>query len=59
MTPGWCWGCQPCTDQSTAVEELLEGKAPGEMLANEAANLAVSNAQPLARNKAQIEVLKA
>jgi hypothetical protein len=41
------------------VEELLEGKAPGEMLANEAANLAVSNAQPLARNKAQIEVLKA
>jgi NADPH-dependent glutamate synthase beta subunit-like oxidoreductase/CO/xanthine dehydrogenase FAD-binding subunit len=49
----------PIPIRALLVEELLEGKAPGEMLANEAANLAVSNAQPLARNKAQIEVLKA
>ena len=49
----------PIPIRARLVEDLLEGKAPGEMLANEAANLAVSNAQPLARNKAQIEVLKA
>ncbi len=49
----------PIPIRARLVEDLLEGKAPGELLANEAANLAVSNAQPLARNKAQIEVLKA
>jgi NADPH-dependent glutamate synthase beta subunit-like oxidoreductase/CO/xanthine dehydrogenase FAD-binding subunit len=49
----------PIPLRARLVEDLLEGKAPGEMLANEAANLAVSNAQPLARNKAQVEVLKA
>ena len=42
-----------------AVEELLEDQAPGEMLAKEAASLAVSNAQPLARNMAKVEVVKA
>ena len=49
----------PIPVRARLVENLLEGKAPGEILANEAANLAVSNAQPLARNKAQVEVLKA
>jgi CO/xanthine dehydrogenase FAD-binding subunit len=42
-----------------AVEELLEDQAPGKLLADEAARLAVSNAQPLARNKAKVEVVKA
>jgi CO/xanthine dehydrogenase FAD-binding subunit len=42
-----------------AVEELLENQAPGKMLANEAASLAVSNSQPLARNKAKVEIVKA
>jgi hypothetical protein len=42
-----------------AVEKLLEDQVPGELLANEAASLAVSDAQPLARNKAQIQILKA
>jgi CO/xanthine dehydrogenase FAD-binding subunit len=41
------------------VEKLLEGQAPGEILADEAARLAVSNAQPLARNKAKVEIVKA
>ncbi len=49
----------PIPLRARLVEDLLEGKAPGEVLANEAANLTVSNAQPLARNKAQVEVLKA
>ena len=49
----------PIPVRARLVEDLLEGNAPGEILANEAANLAVSNAQPLARNKAQVEVLKA
>jgi NADPH-dependent glutamate synthase beta subunit-like oxidoreductase len=42
-----------------AIEKLLEDQAPGEMLAKEAARLAVIDAQPLARNKAQVEVVKA
>jgi hypothetical protein len=42
-----------------AVEALLEGKAPSEALAQEAANLAVRDAQPLARNQAKVEVVKA
>ena len=41
------------------VEILLEGQVPGEMLGREAAALAVSNAQPLARNKAKVEIVKA
>ena len=49
----------PVPLRARLVENLLDGKAPGEILANEAANLAVSDAQPLARNKAQVEVVKA
>ena len=41
------------------VEALLEGKAPSEALAQEAANLAVRDAQPLARNRLKVEVVKA
>jgi NADPH-dependent glutamate synthase beta subunit-like oxidoreductase/CO/xanthine dehydrogenase FAD-binding subunit len=41
------------------VEALLEGKAPSEALAEQAASLAVSKAQPLARNRAKVEVVKA
>ena len=41
------------------VETLLEGKEPSEALAQEAANLAVAQAQPLARNQLKVEVLKA
>jgi len=43
----------------SAVEDLLEDQAPGNLLADEAAILAVSDAQPLARNKAKVEVVKA
>jgi CO/xanthine dehydrogenase FAD-binding subunit len=42
-----------------AVEELLEDQASGKALADEAASLAVCTAQPLARNKAKVEVVKA
>ena len=42
-----------------AVEELLEDQAPGKLLADEAASLAVSHAQPLARNKAKVEIVRA
>jgi CO/xanthine dehydrogenase FAD-binding subunit len=41
------------------VERLLEGQAPHKKLAIEAGNLAVDNVQPLARNKAKVEILKA
>jgi NADPH-dependent glutamate synthase beta subunit-like oxidoreductase/CO/xanthine dehydrogenase FAD-binding subunit len=41
------------------VEELLEGQAPSEALAQEAASLAVGDAQPLARNRLKVEVVKA
>lgn len=42
-----------------AVEELLEGQLPGENIANEAALMVTSQTQPLARNKAKVEILKA
>lgn len=42
-----------------AVEKLLEGRIPSDKLVHEAATLAVSNAQPLARNKAKVEIVKA
>lgn len=41
------------------VEALLEGQAPGERLAAEAAALAVRGAQPLARNGAKIAIVGA
>jgi NADPH-dependent glutamate synthase beta subunit-like oxidoreductase/CO/xanthine dehydrogenase FAD-binding subunit len=41
------------------VEALLEGQAPSEALAEEAARLAVSHAQPLGRNRFKVEVVKA
>lgn len=41
------------------VGALLEGQSPSEALAEEAANLAVREAQPLARNRFKIEVVKA
>jgi NADPH-dependent glutamate synthase beta subunit-like oxidoreductase len=41
------------------VEALLEGEVPSEALAQEAASLAVAKAQPLARNRLKVEVVKA
>ncbi|MGB4594275.1 MAG: FAD-dependent oxidoreductase [Anaerolineaceae bacterium] len=41
------------------VENLLEDQIPCEMLASEAAKLAVNASQPLARNKAKVEIVKA
>jgi CO/xanthine dehydrogenase FAD-binding subunit len=41
------------------VEALLEGQAPSEALAERAASLAVRDAQPLARNRLKVEVVKA
>lgn len=41
------------------VEGLLEGKPLSEALSSDAAALAVKNAQPLARNKAKVQVVKA
>ncbi len=41
------------------VAALLEGQAPSEALAQEAASLAVGDAQPLARNRLKVEVVKA
>lgn len=41
------------------VEALLEGRAPNEALAQEAASLAVRDTQPLARNRLKVEVVKA
>ena len=49
----------PVPLRAHAVEALLEGQAPSEALADEAAALAVRDAQPLARNRAKIEVVKA
>ncbi len=49
----------PLPLRACAVEQLLEGQIPNEILANEAAELAVSDAQPLARNKAQVQIVKA
>jgi NADPH-dependent glutamate synthase beta subunit-like oxidoreductase/CO/xanthine dehydrogenase FAD-binding subunit len=42
-----------------AVEKLLEDQIPSRMLADEAASLSVCDAQPLARNKAKVEIVKA
>lgn len=41
------------------VEGILEDQIPSEVLADEAAKLAVTNSQPLARNKAKVEIVKA
>ena len=49
----------PVPLRMAAVEALLEGKEPGDALAQEAAALAVSEAQPLARNKFKIEIVRA
>jgi CO/xanthine dehydrogenase FAD-binding subunit len=49
----------PIPLRARAVEKLLEDQIPDEMLANKAAELAVNRAQPLARNKAQIQIVKA
>lgn len=49
----------PVPLRAREVEKLLENQAPGKTLANEAARLAVSNAQPLARNRAKVEAVKA
>jgi NADPH-dependent glutamate synthase beta subunit-like oxidoreductase/CO/xanthine dehydrogenase FAD-binding subunit len=49
----------PVPLRAHAVEALLEGQTPNEALAEEAATLAVSEAQPLARNQFKVEVLKA
>ncbi|MCX6028678.1 MAG: FAD-dependent oxidoreductase [Chloroflexi bacterium] len=49
----------PVPLRARAVEALLEGQEPSAILAQEAGALAVSEAQPLARNKAKVEVVKA
>jgi NADPH-dependent glutamate synthase beta subunit-like oxidoreductase/CO/xanthine dehydrogenase FAD-binding subunit len=49
----------PIPLRARAVEKLLEDQIPDEILANQAGELAVSDAQPLARNKAQIQIVKA
>ena len=49
----------PIPLRSKAVEDLLEGRLPDEALADEAARLAVIDAQPLSRNKAKVEIVKA
>ena len=41
------------------VGALLEGQVPSEDLAQQAASLAVRDAQPLARNRLKVEVVKA
>jgi NADPH-dependent glutamate synthase beta subunit-like oxidoreductase len=41
------------------VEDFLEGGEPGEALAQEAGALAVADAQPLARNRLKVEVVRA
>jgi len=49
----------PIPLRAHAVEALLEGRTPSAALANEAAALAVKDAQPLARNRAKVEIVKA
>ena len=49
----------PVPLRAHAVEALLEGQAPSAALADEAAALAVKDAQPLARNRAKVEIVKA
>lgn len=41
------------------VEAFLEGKTMSDVLVSEAANLAVKDAQPLERNKAKVQVVRA
>ena len=49
----------PIPLRAHAVESLLVGRAPSEALADEAAALAVRDAQPLGRNRAKVEIVKA
>jgi thioredoxin reductase len=49
----------PIPLRAHAVEALLEGQAPSAALAEEAVALAVRDAQPLARNRAKVEIVKA
>jgi len=49
----------PVPMRAQAIEKMLEGQAPGEAAANEAARWVAGQAQPLARNKAKVEILKA
>ena len=49
----------PVPLRAREVERLLEDQSPSAELASEAAALAVSHAQPLARNQAKVEVVKA
>jgi NADPH-dependent glutamate synthase beta subunit-like oxidoreductase/CO/xanthine dehydrogenase FAD-binding subunit len=49
----------PVPLRALEVERLLEGREPGEALAQEAGTLAVEGAQALARNQYKIEVVKA
>ena len=49
----------PVPLRAHAVEALLEGQAPSAALADEAARLAVVDTQPLARNRAKVEIVKA
>jgi CO/xanthine dehydrogenase FAD-binding subunit len=49
----------PIPMRALAIESMLEGQAPGETIANEAAKWVASQVQPLARNKAKVEILKA
>jgi CO/xanthine dehydrogenase FAD-binding subunit len=48
----------PVPVRASLVEALLEGRTPSEALAQEAGVLAASEAQPLARNKYKIAILK-
>ncbi len=49
----------PVPPRANAVEALLEGQAPSAALADEASALAVRDAQPLTRNRAKVEIVKA
>lgn len=49
----------PVPVELEGVESLLEGKTPDEKLALQAGQLAVERSQPLARNKAKVEIVKA
>ena len=49
----------PILRRAYAVENFLEGKMLSEGLADEAAALAIADAQPLARNKAKVEIVRA
>lgn len=49
----------PIPLRAREVEKMLENQVKSEGLANEAAKMAVSNAQPLMRNKAKVEIVKA